>query len=127
MSFTNAGPSTTTTPQPQASMGNITKSVVVSSPSITPTSLTASTTSQQSFSAMGLGLVVGDQISAVIPPSYVAGMVIVSATVTAADTVQITWGNFTAGTPTPPAGAYQFEVNRVQSNASLPASYLSSY
>ncbi len=127
MPNTNLGPAITSNPQPQSSIGNITKSALLNLPSITPTALTASTTTQQSFAALGIGLIVGDQISAVTPPSYVAGITIVSAVVTAADTLQITWGNFTAGTPTPPAGVYQVEVNRAQSLASVPAGYMNSY
>lgn len=127
MSASNPGPAITNNPQPQAAMGNIYKNAVISA-SITPAAVGAATTAAQSFVITGLGVVVGDQVSAVSPPAATpAGQFVVGATVTAADTVAITFANVTAGSLTPPAGLYQFEVNRVQSSSSFPSGYLNSF
>ena len=127
MATTNPGAAITTNPQPQAAMGNIYKNAVIAA-SITPAAVGAATTAVQSFTITALGVVVGDQISAVSPPAATpAGQFVVGAAVTAADTVAITFANVTAGSLTPPAGVYQFEVNRVQSNASFPSGYLNSF
>jgi hypothetical protein len=126
MATSNPGPAVTTTPEPQAAMGNIYKNAVISA-SITPAAVGAATTAVQSFSIPALGVVVGDQVSAVSPPAATpAGQFVVGAAVTAADTVAITFGNVTAGS-TPPAGVYQFEVNRVQTNVSFPSGYLNQF
>lgn len=127
MSSTNPGPALTTNPQPQAAMGNIYKNAVIGA-SITPAAVAAATTAGQSFVITALGVLPGDQVSAVSPPAITpAGVWPVGALVTAADTVQIVWLNATAGSLTPPAGVYQFEVNRVQSAASFPTEYLNSF
>jgi len=127
MSSSNPGAAVTTASQPQASIGNIQKNAILSTPSITPTSVASATTAQQSFSGLGLGLQVGDQVTACAAPSFLAGVFIAQATVTAADTLQITFGNVTAGALTPPAGAYVIEVNRPQSLASVPSGYMNSF
>lgn len=127
MSNTNPGPALTSNPQPQAAMGNIYKNAVIGA-SLTPAAVATITSAGQSFSIPALGVLVGDQISAISPPAITpAGVFIVGATVTATDTVQIVWANVTAGSLTPPAGVYQFEVNRVQPLASPPTSYLNSF
>jgi len=129
MSASNPGPSIATNPQPQAAIGNIYKNAVVGA-SITPASVATVTTAGQSFTITGLGVLVGDQISAINPPAITpAGVFVVGATVTATDTVQIVWANVTAGSLTPPAGVYTFEVNRPQALATLPTSggYLNSF
>jgi hypothetical protein len=128
MSTSNPGAAVTTTVQPQAAIGNITKNLVAGA-SITPASVATVTTAGQSFTLTGLGVAVGDQISAVQPPAITpAGVFVVGASVTAADTVQIVWANVTAGSLTPPAGVYTFEVNRIQSLASLPTTgYLNAF
>lgn len=127
MSTSNPGPAIATNPQPQAAMGNIYKNAVISA-SITPASVGAATTATQSFVITALGAVVGDQVSAVTPPSAApAGVFALGGSVTAADTIQITFANVTAGALTPPAGVYQFEINRVQQNASFPNGYLNSF
>lgn len=103
-------------PSSDLARGNIQYSFAVQQ-SITPTALTASTS--QEFSATVPGILATDYISAVIPPAaQTAGVVISYGRVTAANTVAIGFGNCTAGTPTPVAGAYVFHVVRV--NATLP-------
>lgn len=127
MSTSNPGPAIATNPQPQAAMGNIYKNAVISA-SITPAAVATATTAVQSFSIPALGVVVGDQVSCVTPPSALpAGVFALGGTVTAADTVAITFVNVTAGSLTPPTGVYQFEVNRFQTNASFPSGYLNSF
>lgn len=127
MATSNPGPAITTNPQPQAAMGNIYKNAVIGA-SITPVSVAINTTAAQSFVITALGVLVGDQISCVSPPtSAPLGQFVVGASVTAADTVAITFANITAGALVPPAGVYMFEVNRVQPNASFPTGYLNSF
>lgn len=128
MSNTNPGPAITANPQPQAAMGNIYKNAVITA-SITPAAVATAITAGQSFVITGIGAVVGDQVSAVSPPAITpAGVFVVGASVTAADTIQIVWANVTAGSLTPPAGVYTFEINRPQSLAALPSGgYLNSF
>lgn len=128
MSSSNPGPAITTATQPQAAIGNIYKNLVTAI-TITPASVASATTASQSFTVTGPGLQVGDQVSAITAPSQTpAGVFPIAATVTAADTLSITWANVTAGALTPPAGAYTIEVNRIQSLAALPAAgYLNSF
>lgn len=128
MATSNPGAAVTTTVQPQAAIGNIIKNLLANA-SITPAAVGAATTATQSFSIPAFGVIVGDQVSAVSPPSAApAGVFVVGATVTAADTIQIVWANVTAGSLTPPAGVYTFEINRAQSLASLPTTgYLNSF
>lgn len=128
MPNTNPGPAVTTAVQPQAAIGNIIKNLVATI-SLTPAAVASAITASQSFTVTGPGLVVGDQVSAVTAPSQTpAGVFPIAATVTAADTISITWANVTAGSLTPPAGLYTIEVNRVQSLAALPATgYLNAF
>lgn len=128
MSNTNPGPAITANPQPQSAIGNIQKNAILTA-SITPASVATVTTAGQSFTITGLGAAVGDMISTVSPPAITpAGVFVVGATVTAADTIQIVWANVTAGSLTPPAGVYTFEINRPQALAALPSGgYLNSF
>lgn len=127
MAFSNAGPSTSTNPQPQAGIGNIQKSAILTA-SITPAAVATVTTAGQSFTLTGLGVVVGDQVAVTgVPAITPAGVFPVGANVTAADTVQIVWANVTAGSLTPPAGVYTFEVNRAQTLSSAPTGYMNSF
>lgn len=128
MASTNPGPSITSGPESQVSYGNIVKSAVMTS-SLTPSAVASATTASQSFTLNpGLGLLVGDQVSTVNPPSYTpAGVYPVGAIVTGADTISITWANVTAGSLTPPAGTYTLEINRQQSSFTQNAGYLNSY
>lgn len=76
---------------------------------ITPTSVTAATTSSQSFAVPGAR--VGDSVS-VTPPAIVAGVAPVCARVNANDSITITFMNATAGDLVPSAGAYQVFLAR---------------
>lgn len=127
MTTTNPGPAITSSPEPQLCVGNLQKSAVLTV-SLTPAATAADITAAQTFSGLGLGLVVGDQISAVSPPSFTpAGVYPVAAIVTAADTISLLFANVTAGSLTAPAGLYTIEVNRVQPNFSQNAGYLNSF
>jgi hypothetical protein len=125
MSSTNPGPAVTTGNESQVSIGNIQKSVVLTT-SLTPASVASATTAAQSFTVSpSLGLVIGDQVSAINPPSYTpAGVYPVGGIVTAADTISITWANVTAGALTPPAGTYTIEINRIAAGIVPGTAYL---
>jgi hypothetical protein len=70
---------------------------------LTPASVAANTSAEQTFSVPGL--VVGDVVG-VNPPSLQAGLAIAHARVSATDTLAIAWINATAGPLTPPSGTY---------------------
>jgi hypothetical protein len=80
--------------------------------SITPVSVAANTTAQQSFTIPGVR--VGDLVVA-ISPSLSAGVGVEGARVTAENTVAITFQNSTAAGVVPAAGAYQFLAVRPES------------
>ncbi len=127
MATTNPGPAITSSPEPQLAVGNIQKNGVLTV-SLTPAATATATTAAQTFSNLGLGLVVGDQISAIAPPSFTpAGVFVVGATVTAADQISVLFANVTAGSLTAPSGLYTIEINRVQPNFTQNAGYLNSF
>lgn len=70
--------------------------------------LTASQTTQMS------GLLTSDQILKVTPPSTTAGLAIVGARVSAADTLEVTFGNFSTGPLTSASGTYNVTVFRAE-------------
>jgi hypothetical protein len=80
--------------------------------SITPVSVAASTSVEQSFTVPGVR--VGDYV-AVVSPSLAAGVGVEQARVTAANTVAITFQNSTLAGVVPAAGAYQFLAVRPES------------
>lgn len=59
-----------------------------------------------------LGLKTSDQILKVTPPSTSVGLAIVSASVSAADTLEIVFGNFSTGPLTSASGTYNVFVFR---------------
>lgn len=93
---TNGGSSVITT------MGHI-------SQSLTPVSVATITCAEQAFTVPGLA--VGDVVT-VSPPSITAGVAPVCARVSAANTLQITFCNPTAGPLMPAAGVYQIFIAR---------------
>lgn len=127
MASTNPGPSITSGPESQPSFGNVYKTAVLTS-SLTPAAVATATTAAQSFTlSPGLGLVAGDQISAITPPSFTpAGVFPIGASVTGNDVISITWANVTAGSLTPPSGVYTIEINRVLPGFTQNAGYLNS-
>lgn len=117
MTTTNPGPAITANPVPTGSVGNIQKQAILSTASITPTSVAANTTAQQSFTVVGLGTQPGDVIEYVgSPGAFQAGLIVanVTADATTNDKITITFGNLTASPITPNAGSYTFEVSRPQ-------------
>lgn len=91
--------------------GNINELQIVSV-ALTPSAVSANTTAQQTFTVTGVK--VGDVVVAVEKPSHQAGLGIVGARVTAADTVGITFSNNTGAGITPTAGeTYDFVIARL--------------
>jgi len=83
--------------------------VRVQTVNITPASVAANVSAEQSFS-VALART-GDFVS-VTPPSLTAGTVIGGCRASANGTVQITFGNLTGGGLTPPSGDYVFFMAR---------------
>ena len=91
--------------------GNILLQMLIG-PSLTPTALTASTTTAQTFTVPGLQL--NDAVSVSFNGAQTAGVGIGNARVTAANTLEIVFTNSTAGTPTPAAGVYSITFDRAE-------------
>lgn len=72
--------------------------------SITPAACAQNTSAAQTFTVTGLNT--SDAVS-VSGPAITAGLGIVGVRVSAANTLEITWGNFTGGSLTPAAGTYK--------------------
>lgn len=82
--------------------------------SLTPAGVATVTSAEQTFPVPGL--LIGDQISGVsFQGAWTVLVDIVNYRVTANNTLGISFQNGTAGTVTPPAGAYLVEVNRPSS------------
>lgn len=97
--------------------GNINELQIVSV-ALTPAAVSANTTAQQTFTVTGVK--VGDVVVAVEKPSHQAGLGIVGARVTAADTVGITFSNNTGAGITPTAGeTYDFVIARLDSTQAV--------
>jgi hypothetical protein len=118
---TNPGPASVSTPSPQAPVGNIWKDGVFNV-TLSPASVAANTSAEQTFAATGIGLLTTDVVL-VQKPTTQAGIGIVGSRVSAADTLAITFMNATASAVTPTASqVYQVAVFRVQPNYLAPAS-----
>jgi hypothetical protein len=76
---------------------------------ITPASVAANTTVEQTFTVPGLVLVDNVDVST---PSLVAGISVTNCRVSAANTLAIQFANNTAGALTPPVGTYNILVVR---------------
>ncbi len=96
--------------------GNILYNILVGA-TITPVSVAANITAEQSFTVNGLQANDGVQVSAQV--AQTAGVGIVNARVSAANTLTIAFANFTSGALVPVSGAYAIEVNRPE-NLPLP-------
>ena len=117
----NPGPNYAQLPDTvQMPTGNIWK-VGRFSITITPAAVATITAPVQTFAATGIGLLTTDTVL-VTPPSVTAGVTIGATYVSAADTLAIQFVNPTAGSLTPPSGAYIITVFRVQPNWTAPAS-----
>lgn len=100
--------------------GNIVKMSVISV-TLSPAAVTANTSAEQTFTVNGL--LPGDHVSCNKPTAQ-AGLGIVGCRVSAANTLAITFGNFTGSSITPTASqVYSFLVARPDStltDANLP-------
>lgn len=102
------------------SRGNILASLLIGL-NITPTALTASTTTAETFPL--LGAQVNDAVQASFNGAQTAGVGIANARISAVNTIEITFSNSTAGTPTPVAGIYTIALDRAE-NMPLPTTAL---
>lgn len=132
MPFINAGPSsevTTNTVPPRSTL----QTVQTIGVTMTPTALTASTTTTESFGLNGAivtaatGILPGDVILAVnFSGAQTAGVGVVGAYVDPAvlDKFYVIFNNATAGTPVPASGVYLVTVGRyIQSVSTTPATF----
>ena len=119
VSGTNVGPNSATPDTPQAPVGNVWKPGVFTV-TLSPSSVANATSAEQTFTMTGL--LTTDYVY-VNKPTAQAGIGIVGARVSAADTLAITFMNATAATVTPTASQkYVVNVVRVQPNWTAPAS-----
>lgn len=117
----NPGPNVSTIPDTvQSPVGNLWK-IGTFSVTITPSAVSATTAPVQNFAATGIGLLTTDAI-VVTPPGATAGVALATAWVSAADQLSVQFVNPTAGSLTPPAGAYLVTVFRRQPNWTAQAS-----
>jgi len=98
-------------PSTTLARGNILLKLILG-PSLTPTALTASTTTAQTFTVLGLQPF--DLITINYNGAQTAGVGIVNAYVSAVNTMVVVFSNSTAGTPTPAAGTYLMTVDRAE-------------
>lgn len=113
MSYTNPGPSVTSNPSPQSSIGNIQK-VGVFSITLSPVSVANATSAEQTFDASAIGLLTTDVVL-VQKPTAQAGLGIVGSRVSATNVLAVTFMNTTSATITPTASqAYLVTVLRPQ-------------
>jgi hypothetical protein len=134
MANVNQGPATTGTVNTQApiSYQRLIETIAVS---ITPVSVATATTAEQSYGLNGAsfataatGILAGDVILAVNPPSITAGTGIAGFRVDTAtnDKFYVTWVNPTAGSLTPAAGTYLITVERYNASNSVTPGTLTS-
>lgn len=92
------------------SLGSVQYSFVLQFTVVAGAALTASTTTTRTYTVPGL--LVGDVVT-INKPTVTAGVGIANVRVSAADTLEIAFGNFTAGTPSLPASEnYLLQVDR---------------
>lgn len=122
ISGSNTGPNSSGLPDTvQLNVGNIWK-IGYFSLTLSPASVAANTTAEQTFSSTGIGLLTTDFVQ-VNKPTAQAGLGIVGIRVSAADQLAITFSNNTGSPIVPTASeAYKVFVARVQPNWSAPAS-----
>ena len=120
VSGTNPGPNFAQLPDTiQMPTGNMWK-VGDFTVNLTPASVAATTAPLQTFAALGIGLILGDQV-VVKTQNLLTGVGITGAVVTAADTISVQFVNPTAGPLTPTAGNFIISVFRKQPNWTAPA------
>jgi len=100
------------------SNGNIQSSWVLSV-TLTPVSVAASSTVEQSFTVNGLALA-SDQVSDfTYQGAYTLNVSIANARVSANNTLTVAYSNQTVGAVVPPSGTYYLEINRVTPGLSM--------
>ncbi len=119
---TNPGPNVSVSPDTtQAPIGNL-WSLGTFGITLTPAALaTGPSVAEQTFASTGIGLKVGDRVDVSYPGAQTADVALVSARVSAVDTLALTF-LATSGTPTPASGTYNVSVFRQQPNWTKPAS-----
>ena len=105
--FTNAGPSTTKNTPSTPAYGNVSNEYLLSV-SLTPQSVSGNTSAEQSFTVSGI---LASDFVTVNKPTAQAGLAIVGVRA-AANTLYITYGNFTSSPITPTAENYLVSVRR---------------
>ena len=98
-------------PSSTISRGNILANIICG-PTLTPTALTASTTTALTFNVAGLLL--NDMVTATFNGAQTAGVGIGNSYVSAVGVLTIVFTNSTAGTPTPAAGVYLLAIDRAE-------------
>lgn len=98
-------------PSTTISRGNILVNMLAG-PTLTPTALTASTTTAQTFTVAGAQL--SDVVGVTFNGAQTAGVGIANAYVSALNVITIVFSNSTAGTPTPAAGIYTIALDRAE-------------
>ena len=93
--------------------GNISYDFIVA-PSITPVAVATVTCAEQNFTVQGLQ--VGDSVALSSNTAQTAGVGIVGARVSAANTLTVAFVNPTAGSVTPVAGIYTINVSRPENS-----------
>lgn len=110
MSSSNPGPATTSTNNTSIGFGNTFIDVLLQA-TLSPASVAANTSAEQTFTVAGVA--VGDMVSGVNKPTTQAGLGIVGMRVSAANTIAITFGNFTASPIVPTASeVYVLQIVR---------------
>ena len=82
-------------------------------PSITPTAVSAASTSNQTFTVPGLlntDIIVAQGYAG----NQISGVFIVEADCLTNNVLTVQFGNFTSGSVTPTAGVYEFQIVRVE-------------
>lgn len=100
--------------------GNLLRVFAVSV-SLDVTSKSAATSAEQTVTVNGVA--VGDLVLAVSKPSLSAGLGVVNARVSAANTIAVTFMNATAGAIDPAAETYTFVIGRPEQPNALPSSF----
>lgn len=109
MASSNPGPAVTSTGLTSLQVGNVALDALLAV-TLSPAAVAANTTAEQTFTVTGLQ--VGDFVN-VIKPTTQAGLGIVNARVSAANTLAIAFVNSTAGSITPTASeSYALNVTR---------------
>ena len=118
MSFTNAGPSTTSTNNGQSPFSNLTQIVMLSVNVGTVSAVAANTTAELTVAVSGLATT--DVVVGVSKPTAQAGLGLVGARVSSAGNLGLTYCNVTSGSITPTASeVYSVAVARPNANLSM--------